>query len=137
MSAPRYLNQIKEEFGESHYLVCKEIFINGSQSKQELAQRLSDRYKKEIGNAIPDLLQAHYLVGVQSLIADPTAKKREIKAADKVDSAVRLNFFKFMAEDRKRAVIKMAQRKLHNATDELPLKLLMAMTEMDKESAYA
>jgi len=39
----------------------------------------------------------------------------------------------FLAEERKVAVIQMANVKLYNTTDELPLKVFTVMRELDKD----
>ncbi len=39
----------------------------------------------------------------------------------------------FLASERKQAVIQMANVKLHNTTDELPLKVFKVLTELDKD----
>jgi hypothetical protein len=39
----------------------------------------------------------------------------------------------FLAEERKIAVVQMANVKLHNTTDEMPLKIFMVMNQLDQD----
>ena len=47
---------------------------------------------------------------------------------------LKINLVMFLASERKQAVIQMANVKLHNTTDELPLKVFKVLTDLDKDS---
>ena len=137
MSAPRYLNHILNQFGQEHFFVVKEIFIAGSLTKSEIERVVLAKYKMEVGNCVTELTLGHYLIGVQSFTAaeqpDKANKKRDQKAKDKKeqeqqttttanleDVPIRINFKRFLAEERKQAVLAMCGKKLVNTTDDLP-----------------
>ena len=83
----------------------------------------------------------HCLVGAANQSASGSiAKKRDVKAKSKQepeqsdDMLLRVNLNKFLADERKLSVIKMAHRKLRHATDESLLKVYETLVELDAEN---
>jgi len=48
-----------------------------------------------------------------------------------VEVPLRVNFGKFLADERKQAVIEMSKKKLRHSTDDSIIKVFEAMTELD------
>lgn len=67
MSAPRYLAWARDELGEVSYLILKEIFVNGSLTRQELMRLLELKYEvtpAQCNEVITELTMKHFVVGV-------------------------------------------------------------------------
>jgi hypothetical protein len=47
---------------------------------------------------------------------------------------LKLNFSKFVADERKRAVMELAKTKLHHSTDDSMFKVFKALEELDQDS---
>jgi len=64
-------------------------------------------------------------------------RKREAKAKGKAtdkwaeEVPLKVNFYKFLADERKTAVLDMAKRKLRNTTDDATAKVFLALVELD------
>lgn len=64
--------------------------------------------------------------------------KQEVKTIktdyDQQEAPLRLNFSKFVADERKKAVMEMARTKLHHSTDDSLFKVFQAMSELDQDA---
>jgi hypothetical protein len=89
LSLPRFLTQVKQSHGETHYQILKEVYVGGSMSRLEIAKRINLKYKiseEEAAHAITDLTVNHLLVGAQNhnkAVTDKSLKKRDAKTKSK------------------------------------------------------
>ena len=146
LSAPRYLASIKNsDDGDLWFAVLKEVFVNGSLTAKEISRLLESKYQISVSDTlrtITDLTVKHFLIGVNSTASaiQSQDKKREAKAKRKEESAVsqdlplRLNFIKFLADERKEAVLEFAQKKLRHATDDTSFKVFNALVALDQDA---
>ena len=88
--------------------------------------------QKQALEIITELTMNHYLVGVSTI--QPT-KKREIKAQSKIEETpLKLNFIKFLADERKQAVLEVARTKLHLTTDDSLWSVFNVMQKLDQNA---